>query len=230
MRWRQWGPALLVLASGAVPAGAADLARIERVIHKEPAYQGQPKYCLTVFGREARLRVWLVHDGNTLYVDKNGNGDLTDPGEAVAKVNNTLSTGDLSDGRTPYGSLTLYTVGNSAYRLMLRGTQAGGSLPFWQYAGCGNNRLVFTDRPQDAPILHFCRPMTMQLYEPPTLRPGAVNAFNIMVGTPGLGQGTFVSINCRSLPPGVRPTGQMEFPPLDPELPPVRATYDLGGN
>ncbi len=27
---------------------------------------------------------WLVRDGDTLYVDRNGNGDLTEPGEKVA--------------------------------------------------------------------------------------------------------------------------------------------------
>jgi hypothetical protein len=36
---------------------------------------------LLVFGTDARDRVWLVHDGDTLFVDRNGNGDLTDDGE-----------------------------------------------------------------------------------------------------------------------------------------------------
>src|SRR6516165_9403209 len=59
-------------------AQAADLAKIERKIAKEPAYQTKtPKYCLLVFGLEAKTRVWLVQDGDTLYVDRNGNGDLT---------------------------------------------------------------------------------------------------------------------------------------------------------
>jgi hypothetical protein len=58
-------------------AGAADLAKIDRVIRKEPAYKSKPKYCLLVFGPEVKERVWLVLDGDTLYVDKNGNGDLT---------------------------------------------------------------------------------------------------------------------------------------------------------
>src|SRR5262249_35481831 len=43
-----------------------------------------PRYALLVFGPEARDRVWLVHDGDTLYVDRNGNGDLTEFGEKVA--------------------------------------------------------------------------------------------------------------------------------------------------
>jgi hypothetical protein len=61
---------------------AADLTKIERKIAKEPAYQTKtPKYCLVVFGLDAKSRVWLVQDGDTLYVDRNGNGDLTEDGK-----------------------------------------------------------------------------------------------------------------------------------------------------
>src|SRR6516225_2443750 len=65
-------------------AQAADLAKIERKIAKEPAYQtATPKYCLLVFGLDAKTRVWLVQDGDTLYVDRNGDGDLTEEGKRV---------------------------------------------------------------------------------------------------------------------------------------------------
>src|SRR5438270_6084694 len=75
-----------------VPLSAADLTHIDRKIAKEPAYKSKPKYCLLVFGPEAKTRVWLVQDGNTLYVDRNGNGDLT---EASKKV--TAAKGDWLD-------------------------------------------------------------------------------------------------------------------------------------
>jgi hypothetical protein len=70
---------------GMCPVGqAAELAKIERTIAKEPAYQTKaPKYCLLVFGLDAKARVWLVQDGDTLYVDRNGNGDLTEDGKRV---------------------------------------------------------------------------------------------------------------------------------------------------
>jgi hypothetical protein len=55
----------------------------ERKVAKEPVYKSNPKYCLLVFGPEAKTRVWLVQDGDTLYVDRNGNGDLTEAGEKV---------------------------------------------------------------------------------------------------------------------------------------------------
>jgi hypothetical protein len=71
-------PAAAFLLLLAAPAQAQGLAKVERKIAKEPAYQTKsPKYCLLVFGLDAKTRVWLVQDGDTLYVDKNGNGDLT---------------------------------------------------------------------------------------------------------------------------------------------------------
>src|SRR5262245_57992670 len=78
---------LLALAFAAVSSAqisAVDLSKIDRTIAKEPAYQTKtPKYCLLVFGSEAKLRAWLVLDGNVMYVDRNGDGDLTGPGKRV---------------------------------------------------------------------------------------------------------------------------------------------------
>jgi hypothetical protein len=50
---------------------------------KEPKYQNQPRYSLLVFGAKRQTRVWLVLDGNVLYVDRNGNGDLTEPEKRI---------------------------------------------------------------------------------------------------------------------------------------------------
>src|SRR5262249_13735404 len=74
---------LLGMCLWPLAARPADLARIDRKIAKEPQYQHKPKYALAVFGPEAQFKVWLVSDGNVLYVDKNGNGDLTEVGERL---------------------------------------------------------------------------------------------------------------------------------------------------
>jgi hypothetical protein len=75
-------PTLLFLATCLAPS--ADLSKIDRTIKKEPRYAGTPSYCLLVFGPQAKERVWLVLDGDVLYVDRNGNGDLTEPGKRLA--------------------------------------------------------------------------------------------------------------------------------------------------
>src|SRR5437867_4405005 len=90
-----WWLVLLLFISLAANSLAADLASIDRIIKKEPAYRtGKPKYCLLVFGPEAKTRVWLVQDGDTLYVDRNGNGDLTEEGEKVAAEKKEDGTDD----------------------------------------------------------------------------------------------------------------------------------------
>jgi hypothetical protein len=67
---------LLVLATAAFPA---DLSMIDRRVAKEPTYPAAPEYCLLVFGPSATERLWLVVAGDSVYFDRNGNGDLTDP-------------------------------------------------------------------------------------------------------------------------------------------------------
>ena len=58
--WMVWGAA-------AASTQAVDLSKIERTIRKEPAYQSKkPKYCLLVFGPEAKSRAWVVLDGDAL--------------------------------------------------------------------------------------------------------------------------------------------------------------------
>jgi hypothetical protein len=85
--------ALVLLALGQVPVFATDLTKIDRSIAKEPAYKNKPKYCLLVFGPEAKQRVWLVQDGAVLYVDRNGNGDLTEAGNKIAAEKNEGAEG-----------------------------------------------------------------------------------------------------------------------------------------
>ena len=76
----------LLLALGASASAAADLTKIDRTIRKEPTYQSkEPLYCLLVFGPEARERAWLVLDDKVIYLDRNGNGDLTEEGERLGE-------------------------------------------------------------------------------------------------------------------------------------------------
>jgi hypothetical protein len=106
---------LLVIAvlAGFAPCGRADLTKIDRTLRKEPAYKNSPKYCLLVFGPQADFRVWLVQDGDVLYVDRNGNGDLTDKDEMVkakdipSKTFRQFEGGNLSDGKLTHTGLTV---------------------------------------------------------------------------------------------------------------------------
>jgi hypothetical protein len=113
--------ALLLAAWLSAGPAAAGPPKIDRTLAKEPAYRTKaPKYGLLVFGPEGKDRVWLVLDGDTLYVDRNGNGDLTEPGERVAAEKRpggdpaeegyTFQAGDLTvGGRTHKGLVVVYT-------------------------------------------------------------------------------------------------------------------------
>jgi hypothetical protein len=90
---------------------AADLTKIDRNLLREPHYRGKPQYALAVLGPDARFKVWLVLDGDALYADKSGNGDLTEPGKKFAgeKVQyfrgTVFKVGDISVGAERYTNL-----------------------------------------------------------------------------------------------------------------------------
>src|SRR5262249_51602735 len=83
---------LLGCALLAVPTSAADLAKIDRKLVKEPAYGSKPRYCLLVFGPEAKTRAWLVLAGAPLYTDRHADGDLTHPDDRL-KVHRVTKDG-----------------------------------------------------------------------------------------------------------------------------------------
>src|SRR5262249_45838275 len=88
------------------------------------AYKSKPKYRLIGFGPQAKTRVWLVQDGDTMYVDRNGNGDLTEPGEKVTadkgdgidEGEHTFKLGDFPDGTRLHRALS---VGVSKFDVFL---------------------------------------------------------------------------------------------------------------
>jgi len=188
----------------ALPVQAVDLTKIERAIVKEPKYERKPKYCLLVFGPEAKFRVWLVLDGATLYVDRNGNGDLTEPDKRVAaryKHDDQrfgFRPGQLAtpDGKTKF-SLSLLRIRAESCDLEIEHKNGYARAGF-----DGPGRLVFADQAQDAPIIHFLGPLTLMRFEPqqgsvsqclkpqPLVR-GEQSDLAFSLGTPGLGSGTF---------------------------------------
>jgi hypothetical protein len=113
-----WFLVATALLTAPGPLHAADLTAIERKIAKEPAYAGKPKYCLLVFGPEAKTRIWLALDGDKLYVDRNGNGDLTDDGPALAakvdgdseEATRTFKLTELREGSLTHRDLSLYVT------------------------------------------------------------------------------------------------------------------------
>src|SRR5262249_30054469 len=95
--------------------------QIDRTIAKEPAYRtSDPRYGLLVFGPDGKDRVWLVSDGDVLYVDRNGSGDLTDPADKVAAearpgvdpevMGRTFEVGDIKIGGRVHKNLRVVSM------------------------------------------------------------------------------------------------------------------------
>jgi hypothetical protein len=204
--------ALLLAVGTAVSAYGADLTKIDRTIYKETVYQGKPKYCLLVFGPEPKTRVWLVLDGDVLYVDRNGNGDLTEDGERMepekADWQNpgqprifkySFKVGDIAaaEQKTKFGPLWVLFQGTA------KAVHENGCT-----IGVGEQRakgVRFGGR-TEAPILHFAGPLSFGLFEPAHLVRGqeprhfelkdSVNWLRVRVGTPCLGNGPkFISFH-----------------------------------
>jgi hypothetical protein len=242
----------------ACPAKATDLQKIARTIGKEPAYQNKPKYALAVFGPEAKHKVWLVLDGEVLYVDKNGNGDLTEAGEKFAAKKQqyggtVFKIGDITVGKQTYedlevhiGKLMDYEEDHVDSPQFQKITKADpNALSFGIYVDVpltkaikddkgrpvrslrhyvttadANGILQFADRPAEAPILHFGGSWSIWPRSGQKLTQGRSDEFTAMIGTPGLGAGTFALINYHTLgddgtmfvPKDARVALDMQFP------------------
>jgi len=208
--------ALLVAVGTAVSACGADITKIDRTIHKEPAYQGKPKYCLLVFGPEAKTRVWLVLDGDVLYVDRNGNGDLTERNEKVSWTGNTCVAGDLTcvPGKGGHTALQLRKYG-SVIEMSLGHDD--------KMYGVGHQEfdpLVFADRASEAPVAKIGGPLSIELcyFWPEAKQP--MKLF-VRVGTPGLGKGVFSARHLAGVKPPVFAVADIEFPAEDGGISPI---------
>ena len=108
---------VLVLFSSAIVVAeepVVDLTRINRAIRKEPAYKSKPRYALLVIGPRAEHRAWFVIDGDdVVYVDRNGNGDLTELSECVQLDREATDKIKLG-GSTAYKAMHVFSLGQVA--------------------------------------------------------------------------------------------------------------------
>jgi len=106
---------LLVLPTLVVADGPkVDLAKIDRTIKKEPVYKSQPRYALLIVGPSASHRSWFVVDGvETAYIDRNGNGDLTEPGERIELDREATDKINLSSS-TRLSGMNVFPIGEVA--------------------------------------------------------------------------------------------------------------------
>ena len=203
-------------------ANPKTLAKIDRTIKREPTYAGKPTYMLLVFGPKATHRVWAVLDGDTFYVDLNGNGDLTEPSEkAVAgKMIETPGLGNPDSTERILWETMITAQPNHKHRVIFK------EWKLWEHYGVtaevyldGKREQSATMSPaktcKEASIAWYDGPLTMCRFHAATTlaRGDSPTELSYVVGIEGLGTKTTIAYNI--IPEKVLPTLSIEYPAAD---------------
>jgi hypothetical protein len=215
--------AVITASLGTVVPAQAPL-QTDRTLAKEPKYVDSPKYFLLVFGPEAKTRVWCVLDGDkTLYVDRNHNGDLTEPGERFGLTgDNKLAVGDIteSDGKTTHSGLTILGPikdAKSDHSVLAVWVDING-----EYTMSTNIKIDQSmARPKDAPVRHFHGPMSILSVEGQQtrlIRGAKKQQLSLLIGIfdptreEAANDGVFL-LHDKGVPRDVHPSVEIVFPP-----------------
>ena len=220
----------VMLMTHATSVHATDLNKTDRTIPAEPAYRDAVRgYCLVVFGAEAKTRVWLVRDGDVMHVHDSPDGKGPGRWRQVTKTGTEWKLGDIWEdgGLIRHRGLTYNPQGwGPAYEYeMLLWVRVGD----WkQFAGHDQRgTLKFAATPGEAPIVHFNGPLTLDLHQTQKpLRSDRKVRLSAIVGTPGVGPGTFALFDLDTYPANKWPTALIEYPAKDGG-PPIMAKITL---
>ncbi len=220
------------------PPTKSVLAGVERKIVNEPKYTSTPRYCLLVLGTNAESKVWMVEDADVLYIDKNGNGDLTDDGPPITQSNirkwqghNKTDRGceyavdefqPLGGNRQTNFRLNRWNYGEEptdSYGLEL---SLDGKTPM--YAGWFGT--FWGSSPENAPLVHFGGPLKPVVLRYKEIELGtAPDRLSICFLNPGSCPGAVSRLSIDALPRRIVPEVRIDWPVAD-AAPPVR-TYEL---
>jgi hypothetical protein len=140
---------------------AVEQDTIDRTIVAEPTYQSAaPRYVLLLFGPQSK-RVWVVLDGDTVYIDRKSDGDLTSKKNRFEKATDgrmiSVEIPD-ADGKTSYVisnverlANEIPTAGCACIHVMIFGT-----VTYKQYSV-----VDLANSPQTATLAHFNGPLTI---------------------------------------------------------------------
>jgi hypothetical protein len=229
---------LFVLLLAATPGWAVDYGKVPRTIVRQPAYRSKsPEYGLLLFGPRAKVRVWVVCDGETVYLDRNGDGDLTGKGERFAKASDckNIEIAD-PDGKTRYviTAVGVHKFGKEPRHLMVN-VDVKGPVAYQQYCD-----LELRSSPKKAALAHFHGPLTAgprtinwklppQIHLTPGDKPKELFA---LIGTLDARHGCWVVVRTHAgdkclFGKGIRPAVEVEFAPKAPGGKRVKKRYEL---
>jgi hypothetical protein len=196
-------------------------ANLTRTLIKEPKYDSMPKYAMILLGNSREVQLWMVEDGQRLFVDKNTNGDLTDDGPPLqpSNVRNLdakrrdfgyeLDTITSTDGSRHTGfDLRRWNYGEpeDGYGLLL---SVDGKLPM--YAGWFGT--FWSTNRETAPVIYFGGPFTPKLLRRKDFTIGAErDRLSLCFMHPGSAAGADSRLSIDALPRYIVPTLNIEWP------------------
>jgi hypothetical protein len=201
-------------------------------------FRGDDRYCWLIFGPKGDTRLLLRVAGEELYLDRDGDGRFTGPGERLGRAELAAKVEITGrDGRTRYvlTSFRLFEEPELGQRCLID-AEIRGPLVFAQTADAGLGRFRRT-----APVAHFNGPLTVQAQSflwklPPDLalvRGDKPADLRVLIGTLDVATECWTSVrvhgtNQQSLfPTNVHPVVDIEYPPKSAGAQPQRVRYAL---
>ena len=200
----------------------------------EPKYDNTPHYAVIAIGENRDNQIWVVVDGEKLFVDFNEDGNLDDPAEvfeadeAFTFDGATFSTYHLGEIYTADSIHTELTV---VAGVGANSVSAKISMRIDGERQSRNSHMSARDmvpESQRAPVFHFGGPVSMGLYEvPQQLTPGKETDFYALVGTPGTGRKTLTALEHRDANSEVHPKAKFVFQNRTDGEPPLTVVCHL---
>jgi hypothetical protein len=197
------------------------LSHSDRTIIKQPTYQSTPKYSLLTLGNSGDVKVWMVEDGQRLFVDKNGNGDMTDDGPPIEPSNARKLDANSWDFEYVVADITPtngshhtnfvlrrwnYRDKEDSYGLLL---SVDSQIPM--YAGWFGT--FWSTNRETAPVVHFGGPFTPKLLRRKDFMIGETQQrLSLCFFNPGSGAGAESRLSIDALPRFVLPELNIEWP------------------
>ncbi len=205
------------------PFRRIDFAALDRTIGKLPALVAEkPLYGLFLFGRNGETRVWALLDRSSkaaqrydlLYLDRDGDGDMTDAGERyVGTARGTGTRFDIGGFRPPgsdaaHTEFTItWTPASTRFRLLWR----GGKVSMGGYGPTHESYAQFAESAANAPVFvpGTDRPFEFEHWMSGTLARGEETDFKVFVGNRGSVTGAFSTVDDTFLPEGAFPVATL---------------------
>jgi hypothetical protein len=209
-------------AGGLDSVAEVDCRQVDRSIAREPRYIAEPRYALFVMDPAGEFRTWAVLDKSDIalphydvvYFDKDGDGDLTDPGERfVGKYDEKLKSMVVTIGKLTvpgtslvHTDLKFMTTESHGYKGTYFMMKWGGAVEVSGGLGKDGTELTsYSTSSQKSPVL---RPTPMGILSfiffttDLTIPAGKDRDVQVGIGNEGSGLDTFCVLDEHFLEPG----------------------------